>query len=79
MRTTRASSEVRGDQASAREVHGLEQARLAGAVAPHDREHLAAELAVDPVVAAEVRGADVLDAHERRGQDARRIGMIRYQ
>ena len=47
------------------EVDGLEQARLAGAVAPHDREHLAAQLAVDPVVAAEVRCADVLDAHER--------------
>jgi hypothetical protein len=47
------------------EVDGLEQARLAGAVAPHDREHLTAELAVDPVVAAEVRSADVLDAHER--------------
>ena len=67
MRTTRASSEVRGDQAERAEVHGLEQARLAGAVAPHDREHLAAQRAVEPVVAAEVRGPDVLDAHRGRG------------
>ena len=63
MRTTRASSELRGDQASAREVHRLEQARLAGAVASDDREHFAAQLAVEPVVAAEVRGTDVLGAH----------------
>ena len=45
------------------EVHRLEQARLARAVAPHDRQHLTAQLAVEPVVAAEVRGTDVLDAH----------------
>ena len=45
------------------EMHGLEQARLAGAVASDDREHLAAQRAVEPGVAAEVRGTDVLDAH----------------